>query len=150
MQLLNFLRESMLEEFEAIVQQRDLETKLAQLDRLVEDARIRSSGEARVSSRIPPDVAIRAASLPTKKAEIARLQGQIAELESETGVLIEKVDSNYKFIEETEASVRSVLAAFTKVSPCTRLLTPQALQTTSKISIKQLQDTIFELTSADK
>ncbi|KAI9025601.1 hypothetical protein DFJ74DRAFT_664926 [Hyaloraphidium curvatum] len=92
-----------MDEFNRIVDSRDLIRKLEELDQMVDRAIERQTeGATAQPHRIAPDSAIRASCVPLKRIEAERLRNQILEMEATNKGLINEVNEAEAFLKETQ------------------------------------------------
>ncbi|KAI7817156.1 Nnf1-domain-containing protein [Gamsiella multidivaricata] len=73
-----FLNVEVENEFEQIIEERNVVFKLNGLDRLIADAKSKGrTAGSRTILELPPEIAVRARTVPTKEAEIERLKAEL-------------------------------------------------------------------------
>jgi len=126
------------DEFKKIMESRDLYHKLEEMDQMVDKAteRKNAGGNPTTGSRLEPescslccsrnltkavllrlapDSAIRASTVPLKRAEIQRLQAQVREIESANTTMVGEIEEGELYISETRQELDSIKAQMKEV-----------------------------------
>ncbi|KAJ2372422.1 hypothetical protein H4S02_009214 [Coemansia sp. RSA 2611] len=115
-QISSYLRNSANADFQAILMQYDMATKLADLDGLVKDAieRKQASSERPVSS-MTPDAINRSRSVAIKRVELARLKEKLAQVQGENSKSIKELGSKQAMLAIEHRAIKETMELVSQI-----------------------------------
>ncbi|RUO96999.1 Nnf1-domain-containing protein [Jimgerdemannia flammicorona] len=111
-QVTTFLQQSVQEEFQNLLETKNLIRKLNELDMLIDAARKNKQARlgklVRNSADITPDIAIRARTVPIKQQEFQRLQDELARVRQENKTLMSELVAKKTRLDLVKTTVREI------------------------------------------
>ncbi|ORY03626.1 hypothetical protein K493DRAFT_404935 [Basidiobolus meristosporus CBS 931.73] len=126
-QVVDFLKTRINEEFETIVEKRDLINKLNSLDELIASAKKMNQKEAVSLQRPAPEIAILSKTVVSKREEMERLKAQLLEVQQENSGLMEDLKAKNKAMESNKKEVMGMLQEIDQAMSLASNVQPQTL-----------------------